>query len=75
MGSQGSADDIDREIQDVATLLKVVKRARLDREKIEATMNFVKNGERELEYLPDQVGLFFLQLEYTCALTPFDLRK
>lgn len=75
MGSQGSSDDLDREIQDVATLLKVVKRARLDREKIEATMNFVKNGERELEYLPDQVGLFFLQPEYTRALTPFDLRK
>jgi len=57
-GSWGGTDDEsdhEVEIKDVATLMKVVKRARLDREKIEAIMRFVEDSGDEVAYLSEKV--------------------
>lgn len=53
-GGEDESDE-ETEIKDMATLLKVVKKARLDREKSEAVMNFVAGGGHELEYLAEKV--------------------
>jgi hypothetical protein len=56
-GAEDSSDE-EVDVKDVATLMKVVRKARLDREKIEAIMRFVENGGEEVEYLADKVGCF-----------------
>lgn len=54
----GGEDDSDEEVEfkDVGTLMKVVKKARLDREKIEAVMKFVEQGGDDVVYLADKVS-------------------
>lgn len=49
------SDDEEEEICDIPTLLKISKRARLDREKIETVMNFLEHGGEEIRYLPEHV--------------------
>lgn len=58
-GVQSDSDDYDDEngeIENISMLLKAIKRARLDREKVEAIMSFVMHGGEELQYLPDHVS-------------------
>ncbi|KAF3931913.1 hypothetical protein ABW20_dc0100539 [Dactylellina cionopaga] len=45
----------DFEIQDIPSLTRSFKRARLDREKIEALSNFLQNGGSEVMYLADSM--------------------
>ena len=45
----------DVEIPDIPSLLRRVKRARLDRERVEATLGFVADGGEELAYLTESV--------------------
>lgn len=52
-GDEESDEEV--EVKDVATLMKVVRRARLDREKIEAIMRFVEDGGDEVVYLADKL--------------------
>lgn len=44
-----------REIQDVATLLKLLKSATIDREKLVLVRNFVQNASDEIYYLQEQI--------------------
>jgi len=48
-------EDIEEDISDIPTLMKVMKRSRLDREKIEAVAKFVEGGGEEVAYLADQM--------------------
>jgi len=59
-GSWGGTDnesEHELEVKDVATLMRVVKTARLDREKIEAIMKFVEDGGDEVVYLAEKVSI------------------
>lgn len=49
------SDREDDDIADIPSLLRTVRRARLDREKVEAVMRFVEDGGEELAYLADKV--------------------
>ncbi|KAH0612135.1 uncharacterized protein H6S33_010187 [Morchella sextelata] len=42
-------------IKDIPTLMNVLRAARLDREKVEAVENFLKEAGDEVEYLPERV--------------------
>ncbi|KAK6526329.1 hypothetical protein TWF694_004927 [Orbilia ellipsospora] len=56
--TQQESDDSELEeyeIHDIPTLTKGFRRARLDREKIEAMSNFLKNGGSEVMYLADSM--------------------
>lgn len=55
--AESSEDEDARDIDNVPMLLHVIKRARLDREKIEAVQNFLEHGGEELRYLPTEVIL------------------
>lgn len=50
-------DDLEEEglITDIPKLLRVLKIARLDREKIEVVEKFLKDGGEEVAYLPERV--------------------
>lgn len=50
------SDHEDADIANIPCLLRTVRRARLDREKVEAVMRFVEDGGEELTYLADEVG-------------------
>jgi len=53
------------ELSDIPSLMKALKLARIDREKLEAVENFVEHGEEELYYLRDKMhevmGMFIFQ--------------
>ncbi len=68
--SQMSNRDMDLEeeqqdIEDVETLMPILRRARIDRERIEAIENFLQHGEEELVHLQDEMheimSLFIFQ--------------
>ena len=48
---------LDEEVRDVATLMKKLKKAPIDREKIIVIHKFINDGGEELHYLADQVCL------------------
>lgn len=53
------------DITDIPSLMKALKLARIDREKLEAVENFIEHGEDELYYLRDKMhevmGMFIFQ--------------
>ncbi|KAI5795268.1 hypothetical protein EDC01DRAFT_78600 [Geopyxis carbonaria] len=56
----GTAADSDSlsdlaDLRDIPTLLRIVKRARLDREKVEAILRFAMDATEELAYLPENM--------------------
>jgi hypothetical protein len=51
------SDEVDlSDIQDIASLMKALRKARIDREKIEAVETFLEQGGDELIYLSSRVG-------------------
>ncbi|KAJ9611090.1 hypothetical protein H2200_004273 [Cladophialophora chaetospira] len=65
-------DEPPEEVKDIASLLKALKFATIDREKIELVKNFVKQGGEELVYLrdhiPDIMSFFVFQNSRTQLL-------
>jgi hypothetical protein len=55
-GSMTGVEEEDEEIRDVATLMRILKRSAIDREKIVAINRFIEEGGEELHYLPQQVN-------------------
>ena len=55
-GDQSDSDMDIREISDITALMTVLKRARVDREKIAAVKNFLAHGGDELYYLGDRMS-------------------
>jgi hypothetical protein len=54
----GGDDESDEEVEikDIPSLMNVVRKARLDREKIEAVLWFAEEGGEEITYLAEKVG-------------------
>lgn len=48
-------EGVEEDIADIPTLMKVMKRSRLDREKVEAVENFVEQGGEEVAYLAEKM--------------------
>jgi hypothetical protein len=56
LSRQEIEDDVDREdIRDIGQLMKALKLSRIDREKMEAVENFIKNGGDDLYYLREHM--------------------
>lgn len=53
----GGDDESDEEVEikDIPSLMNIVRKARLDREKIEAVLRFVEDGGEEIAYLAEKV--------------------
>jgi hypothetical protein len=66
-------DTLLEDITDIATLVQVLKEARIDREKMEAVESFIKHGGDELyhlrERMHDVMGLFIFQASRRLLLT------
>ncbi|KAH6674132.1 hypothetical protein B0J14DRAFT_589288 [Halenospora varia] len=62
-----------QDITDIATLMTTLRFARIDREKLEAVENFIRNGGDELYYLRDHMheimGMFIFQASRRLLLT------
>lgn len=62
---ENSDSDVDfGEISDIAALMAVLRRARVDREKIAAVKNFLGHGDDELYYLGDRISDIMAGLIY-----------
>lgn len=57
-----SDEEVDEEITDVPSLMKALKRARLDREKALAMESFVHNGGEEVAYLAENVCILIVSI-------------
>jgi hypothetical protein len=57
----GQQQSFDEEIKDVPTLMRKLKKAAIDREKIIFINKFIEEGGEELHYLAEQVRSFFSQ--------------
>jgi hypothetical protein len=55
-GGVSDESDEETEITDIGTLMSVAKKARLDREKIEAVVQFVAAADDDIVYLPEKVS-------------------
>jgi hypothetical protein len=55
MEGSNREDSVDEEIRDVPTLMNILKKAAIDRERIVAVNKFIDEGGEELHYLADQV--------------------
>ena len=69
----GGDDEEKPDIENVEDLLRVLRRARIDREKIEAVDNFLQHGEDDLVHLQDEMheimSLFVFQASRRILLT------
>jgi hypothetical protein len=54
-GKEDSEQQEEEGITDVSRLVSVLRRSRLDREKVEAVEDFLKNGGEEVVYLPERI--------------------
>lgn len=59
-----ASDDEDGDIHNVTTLLKAMKRAKVDRQKIALLTNFLDSGDEELYYLADNMSEVMSLLVY-----------
>ena len=55
-GNSGDENPLEGDICDIPHLMAALKSSRIDREKIEAVMNFIQNGGEELYYIRDQMA-------------------
>lgn len=74
LASRGMEDEIVAEdITDIGTLMKALRLARIDREKMEAVENFIQNGGEDLYYLRERMheimGTFIFQASRRLLLT------
>ena len=51
--AESDTDEEDAEISDISTLIKALKKATIDRKKIEIIQNFLEHGGENLHYLPE----------------------
>ena len=62
---ESDTDQDDVEITNIADLMRLLKKATVDRAKVEAIKNFLEHGGDELVYLPDRMdeilGMFYYQ--------------
>jgi len=67
------ADEEQADIEDVDTLMRILRKSRIDREKIEAVENFLEHGEQELEGLEhvmhEIMSIFVFQASRRALLT------
>lgn len=58
-GLQSTEESVDEEIRDIVTLMRKLKIAAIDREKIIVIHKFIDDGGEELHYLAEQVNTLF----------------
>jgi hypothetical protein len=61
-------EEVDKEdIRDIGSLMKALKESRIDRERMEAVENFIKNGGDELYYLKDHMSEIMSQFIFQAS--------
>lgn len=55
------------DIRDIGSLMKALKESRIDRERMEAVENFIRNGDDELYYLKDHMSEIMFQFIFQAS--------